>query len=424
MKKLILLASLFATTATFAQLKVDSLGHVGIATDTIISKLAIGGAGFSDTDVSIRSAFPISLNILQSSSLNQDGEQIIGLKIQKYNFKNVPNYGLYSNSFSFNNTEGTSNIGVYGNAAGGWNGHCYGIVGLLGNYLGIRKGAGVLGGINTFNIPSIDGYYAGYFAGNVKVTGTINGTLVSPSDLRLKEDVEELHGDRDGGILSRLDLLTPVSFRYKEEAFKNKDLTDDAVDEGLSELDEDGDGTPAEAVVNPVLEKTHFGLIAQEVQEVFPELVYENDNGYLSVNYTELIPVLLQSIKELRAEVSGLRAICDGPADAEAQGKAVAFEGDATSIEGAVAQTASMGQNMPNPFSEKTDIPIMLPETVKTAMLYISGLNGRQTEQHEVTGRGKTTMTIHADRMAAGMYIYALVADGKVVTSRKMIVTK
>ena len=33
-------------------------------------------------------------------------------------------------------------------------------------------------------------------------------------------------------------------------------------------------------------------------------------------------------------------------------------------------------------------------------------------------------MTIHADRMDAGMYVYSLIADKKVVTTKKMIVTK
>ena len=83
-----------------------------------------------------------------------------------------------------------------------------------------------------------------------------------------------------------------------------------------------------------------------------------------------------------------------------------------------------MSQNMPNPFTEKTDIAIYLPESVKSAMLYIYDLSGKQLEQHPVMGRGETLMTIHADKMTAGMYVYSLIADGKVVTTKKMIVVK
>jgi myo-inositol-hexaphosphate 3-phosphohydrolase len=83
-----------------------------------------------------------------------------------------------------------------------------------------------------------------------------------------------------------------------------------------------------------------------------------------------------------------------------------------------------MDQNIPNPFTDKTDISIYLPETVKSATLYIYDLSGKQLEQHAVEGRGETAMTIRADKMDAGMYIYSLIADGKVVTSKKMIVVK
>lgn len=46
-----------------------------------------------------------------------------------------------------------------------------------------------------------------------------------------------------------------------------------------------------------------IGVIAQEVQAVYPELVTESSNGFLSVDYPKLTVVLLQSIKELKAMV-------------------------------------------------------------------------------------------------------------------------
>jgi hypothetical protein len=44
-----------------------------------------------------------------------------------------------------------------------------------------------------------------------------------------------------------------------------------------------------------------IGVIAQEIQAVYPELVMEGGNGFLSVNYPKLTAVLLQSVKELKA---------------------------------------------------------------------------------------------------------------------------
>ena len=144
--------------------------------------------------------------------------------------------------------------------------------------------------------------------------------------------------------------------------------------------------------------------------------MYEQDNGYLAVNYTELIPILVQSIKELKAEVDALSGM----------GEARLAPSSGTAAVDAVeaGEVPSMDQNVPNPFTEKTDIAIYLPESVKTATLYIYDLSGKQLEQHAVEGRGDTVMTIHAERMDAGMYVYSLIADKKVVTTRKMIVVK
>ena len=48
------------------------------------------------------------------------------------------------------------------------------------------------------------------------------------------------------------------------------------------------------------------GLIAQEIQEVLPEAVIERDNGYLAVDYHKVIPLLVQSIKELSTRIETL----------------------------------------------------------------------------------------------------------------------
>ena len=48
------------------------------------------------------------------------------------------------------------------------------------------------------------------------------------------------------------------------------------------------------------------GLIAQEIREVLPEAVTERDNGYLAVDYHKVIPLLVQSIKELSTRIDDL----------------------------------------------------------------------------------------------------------------------
>ena len=49
-----------------------------------------------------------------------------------------------------------------------------------------------------------------------------------------------------------------------------------------------------------------IGLIAQEVEEVYPELVTESKDGYKKIDYPKMIPILLEAIKELKARVEEL----------------------------------------------------------------------------------------------------------------------
>ena len=56
-------------------------------------------------------------------------------------------------------------------------------------------------------------------------------------------------------------------------------------------------------------ETVQVGVSAQQVQEVLPEAVDEGDDGYLGVKYDKLVPLLIESIKELKAEVEELKSI-------------------------------------------------------------------------------------------------------------------
>lgn len=49
------------------------------------------------------------------------------------------------------------------------------------------------------------------------------------------------------------------------------------------------------------------GLIAQEVEKTFPELATEDERGFKAVNYSELPYLMLQAIRELKAEMDNLQ---------------------------------------------------------------------------------------------------------------------
>jgi len=102
------------------------------------------------------------------------------------------------------------------------------------------------------------------FDGNVWVSGDIIAyQVLSPSDINLKTNVVKI-----SNALDTLDKISGVTFNWNEktEHSGNKD----------------------------------YGVIAQELESVLPELVKTNKDGYKTVNYDKIIPILIEAIKELR----------------------------------------------------------------------------------------------------------------------------
>ena len=81
-------------------------------------------------------------------------------------------------------------------------------------------------------------------------------------------------------------------------------------------------------------------------------------------------------------------------------------------------------QNNPNPFSVDTEIKMTLPETAASARVVVYNLEGKQLKEVTVKERGSASVKIMANELGAGMYIYALIVDGKVVDTKRMILTK
>jgi hypothetical protein len=118
--------------------------------------------------------------------------------------------------------------------------------------------------IGTTTIPTETFYVNGtsYFNGNM----TVNGTITELSTIRIKNNVETLEGS-----LEKLDKLRGVSYNRTDNNRKE------------------------------------IGLIAEEVEQVYPEFVaYDNDGNAVGLHYARLTAVLLQSIKELNQKINNL----------------------------------------------------------------------------------------------------------------------
>jgi len=65
-----------------------------------------------------------------------------------------------------------------------------------------------------------------------------------------------------------------------------------------------------------------------------------------------------------------------------------------------------------------------IPKTIRNASIYVYDMNGTQLKGYQIMERGKGETIIQGSEFAAGMYLYALITDGKVIDTKRMILTK
>ena len=124
--------------------------------------------------------------------------------------------------------------------------------------------------------------YGGWFSGAVNVDGDLwyRGVLLSTSDSRLKKDVQNING-----ALDKVLKLRGVTYYWKNR-------------EEMAALK----GVPADSMYYGYDNKKHIGVIAQEIEQEFPELVKTDIDGFKTVDYVGITPILIEAVKELKAE--------------------------------------------------------------------------------------------------------------------------
>lgn len=87
------------------------------------------------------------------------------------------------------------------------------------------------------------------------------------SDIRIKKDITNLTDNH----LDKLDRLVPKSYKFKNDGLE------------------------------------HFGFIAQDMEKEFPNLVSTDMEGLKSVNYLEMVPLLLHKINDLERKLEEIK---------------------------------------------------------------------------------------------------------------------
>lgn len=279
---------------------------------------------------------------------------------------------------------GSNGIGVFGTSTGG----AVTNTGVHGAALSSGSGnnIGVFG-----TSPAGTNDYAGFFNGKVMVTGN----LLVTSDRKLKADIRPLDN-----ASAKIMLLKPSSYTYKTEEFKAMNLP----------------------------QGPQMGLIAQELEQVFPGLVSEvkgytlpGVNGeraqevsaYKTVNYLGLITLLIASAQEQQLRIEKL----EEQLSASTAQTGLITPGIETNLSG-------MEQNIPNPFSHEAVIKYNLPAETGSASICVYDLTGKQLANMPLKEMGASSLTVSSENFAAGIYIYSIIADGKLIDSKRMIVAE
>lgn len=238
-----------------------------------------------------------------------------------------------------------------------------------------------------FNYPTGSGYL-------VDVNGSLNAISYGPSDARFKENVASLSNGS-----SFIERLRPVSY--------------DWVDSLISDS---------------MMLGTQYGFIAQEVDTVLPDVVRTNSNGFMSIAYDQILPVLVLAWQEehrrndsLASQLDSLVSVVNGCCNSSA--RTSGSEANQQNVTLSNSESVVLNQNVPNPFAEQTTITYYLPESAVKAQILFYDANGKLIKVVDLEARGNGQLNVFADDLSNGIYSYALVVDGQIADTKKMVKT-
>jgi hypothetical protein len=248
---------------------ISSAGVYGLATSSTGNTKGVWGRSLSPDGTGVRGEATASSGAnsgVFGVSLSASGRGVYGGAYAT----SGTNFGVYGESLS---PDGRA---VYGlaRATTGWN---FGVAGEsrspsgLGGWFGSagKKGARVVGQGHIFREDWPANWNGGLETWDIVCAGIRYDALEARSDIRLKRDIQSLDASSE---LQRLLSLRPVSYYWRDERLP---------------------------------QTLQYGFIAQELQQVFPELVSEGEDAQktLAVNYQALIPLLVNALQVQQEQI-------------------------------------------------------------------------------------------------------------------------
>ncbi|MDR1738485.1 MAG: tail fiber domain-containing protein [Candidatus Symbiothrix sp.] len=268
-----------------------------------------------------------------------------------------------------------------------------------------QDGQAAMATLVTVDYPMTDfirGYYPDqmYFAADV--TGVYASAYYTISDWNFKQNIENIQSP-----LSKVLQLRGVSYQLKPLPVSHLKETEELtkwMDEKYS--------------------KPRIGVIAQEIEKIVPEVVLTNEDGRKSVAYGEITGLLIEAIKEQQQLIDRQQEQIEELQSKRLQIAAQSNVAEKISATPSIVSDCRLEQNAPNPFSQATTIKYSIADKISAAFIGIYDLQGKQLKQYPVQQRGAGSLIISGSEFPAGIYYYALIADGQKVDIKQMILTE
>jgi len=174
------------------------------------------------------------------------------------------------------------------------------------------------------------------------------------------------------------------------------------------------------------IEKVQFtGFVAQDVEKAAKDIGYDfsgidKSGKIMGLRYSDFVVPLVKSVQELSKQNEDLqKQINELKVMMNVQQLTAS-----NNLQTEKLSSASLEQNTPNPFRNATTINYNLPQKFSHAQIIITDKNGKSLKKINISGSGKGTVNVDAATLSAGAYNYSLYADGKLISSKQMVLTK
>ncbi len=383
--------------------------------NTAISTVTLYHNTYGDNNTAIGSA------ALNDNTIGYDNTAIgsLALFYNTTGYKNTANgnYSLYSSSGNYNTADGEE--ALVNNTTGNSNT----ALGFEADVLTVSFNATAIGSgaiVDASNKVRI---------GNAIVT-SIEGQVswTTPSDGRYKKDIKEnVQG------LAFINSLRPITYTVNVQGLNEyynkgrKQLLNNKEDEALNAEMKKAEDEASKIVYN--------GFIAQEVEAAAKKLNYEfsgvdkpqNKDGLYGLRYDNFVVPLVKAVQELSQQNDELKNQNNDLQKRIERLETIINIGQSTTNnkqQTTNISVASLAQNIPNPFTNATTISYSLPSKFTTAQIIITDKNGKQLKQLNISGSGNGTVNIDASTLASGAYNYSLIVDGKIFSTKQMVLVK